>query len=95
MLLLGWVWVGVWVGGCVCWVGLEGFGVWVALRGCGWVGVWVGLGWRVSGFGLRCGWVCGALGGFGVWVGLGSVTHMWGLGWVALGRVGGNAMTLT
>ena len=51
--LLGWVWVGVWVGGCVegwgfgVWVGLEQKlvsptrGVWVVLRWAGWVG-WVG-----------------------------------------------------
>ena len=79
--LLGWVWVAVWVGGCV---GLEGFGVWVALR---WgVGGWVcgGLGClRWVGTETLFTWVSPFHPGptWGVWVGLrwegwvGTETH--------------------
>ena len=72
-------------GGCVDWVGLDG---WVGGIGLGWVGLvgdWVGLnewvGCWVGGWDW-VGWMIGWVGGWG-WVGLG-----WMDGWVA-GWVGG------
>ena len=103
---LGCGWVGVWrVGGFGVCVGLEqkpfspGFHLFTLDPHGGF-----GLGWRVSGFGLRCVgvWVGGCVEGWGFRcereresVGLEQKlvspwTHMGGLGWVALGGLGWN-----